>query len=90
MKQTIKLNNKKLTEVIKESVSRLITEANNKREIANQVVREILGTDSFEEFYRNTGFWVGARDFHLMSEYFKKLAEIEEQNNNQNNGMNNG
>ncbi len=89
MKQIIKLDNNKLSVLIKESVSKILTEANNKREIANQLAREILGTNSFEEFYKNTGFWVGARDFYLMSEYFKKLAEIEEQNN-QNNKMNNG
>lgn len=89
MTQTIKLNNNKLSALIKESVSKILTEANNKREIANRLAREILGTNSFEEFYKNTGFWVGAKDFYLMSEYFKKLAEIEEQNN-QNNKMNNG
>ena len=82
MKQTIKLNSEKLSKIIKESVNRILTEANNKRELANQVAREILGTDSFEEFYKKTGFMVGARDYYLMSEYFKKLAELEQQANN--------
>lgn len=82
MKQTIKLNSEKLSKLIKENINRVLTEANNKRELANQVAREILGTDSFEEFYKNTGFMVGARDYYLMSEYFKKLAELEQQANN--------
>ena len=82
MKQTIKLNSKKLSKIIKESVNRILTEASDKRELANQVAREILGTDSFEEFYKKTGFMVGARDYYLMSEYFKKLAELEQQANN--------
>ena len=82
MKQTIKLNNEKLSKIIKESVNRILAEANDKRELANQVAREILGTDSFEEFYKNTGLMVGARDYYLMSEYFKKLAELEQQANN--------
>ena len=70
------------SKIIKESVNRILTEANNKRELANQVAREILGTDSFEEFYKKTGFMVGSRDYYLMSEYFKKLAELEQQANN--------
>lgn len=82
MKQTIKLNSEKLSKIIKESVNRILTEASDKRELANQVAREILGTDSFEEFYKKTGFMVGARDYYLMSEYFKKLAELEQQANN--------
>ena len=82
MKRTIKLNSENLSKLIRESVNRVLTEANNKRELANQVAREILGTDSFEEFYKNTGFMVGARDCYLMSEYFKKLAELEQQANN--------
>ena len=82
MKQTIKLNSEKLSKIIKESVNRILTEANNKRELANQVAREILGTESFEEFYKNTGLMVGAIDYYLMSEYFKKLAELEQQANN--------
>lgn len=84
MKQIIKLNNKKLTEIIKESVSKMVTEANNRREIADQVAKEILGTDTFEEFYSNTGFMVGSRDYYLMSKYFERLAEIEEQNKTKN------
>ena len=52
MKQTINLNSEKLSKIIKESVNRILTEANNKRELAKQVAREILGTDSFEEFYK--------------------------------------
>ena len=67
MKQTIKLNSEKLSKIIKESVNRILTEANNKRELANQVAREILGTDSFEEFYKKTGFMVGSRDYYLIS-----------------------
>ena len=82
MKQTINLNSEKLSKIIKESVNRILTEANDKRELANQVAREILGTDSFEEFYKKTGFMVGSRDYYLMSEYFKKLAELEQQTNN--------
>ena len=82
MKQTIKLNSENLSKLIRENVNRVLTEANNKRELANQVAREILGTDSFEEFYKKTGFMVGARDYYLMSEYFKKLAELERQANN--------
>lgn len=78
MKQTIKLNSEKLSKIIKESVNRILTEASDKRELANQVAREILGTDSFEEFYKKTGFMVGSRDYYLMSEYFKKLAELEQ------------
>ena len=80
MKRTIKLNSENLSKLIRESVNRILTEANDKRELANQVAREILGTDSFEEFYKKTGFWIGAKDCYLMSEYFKKLAELEEQN----------
>ena len=82
MKRTIKLNSENLSKIIKESVNRILTEASDKRELANQVAREILGTDSFEEFYKKTGFMVGARDYYLMSEYFKKLAELEQQANN--------
>lgn len=82
MKRTIKLTNENLSKIIKENVTRVLIEANNKRELANQVAREILGTDSFEEFYKNTGFMVSARDYYLMSEYFKKLAELEQQANN--------
>ena len=82
MKQTINLNSEKLSKIIKESVNRILTEANDKRELANQVAREILGTDSFEEFYKKTGFIVGSRDYYLMSEYFKKLADLERQANN--------
>ena len=82
MKQTINLNSENLSKLIRENVNRVLTEANNKRELANQVAREILGTDSFEEFYKKTGFMVGARDYYLMSEYFKKLAELERQANN--------
>ena len=82
MKQTINLNSENLSKIIKESVNRILTEANDKRELANQVAREILGTDSFEEFYKKTGLMVGARDYYLMSEYFKKLAELEQQANN--------
>ena len=82
MKQTINLNSENLSKLIRESVIRILTEANDKLELANQVAREILGTDSFEEFYKNTGFMVGARDYYLMSEYFKKLAELEQQTNN--------
>ena len=73
---------KNIAKIIKESVNRILTEANDKRELANQVAREILGTDSFEEFYKKTGFMVGSRDYYLMSEYFKKLAELEQQANN--------
>ena len=80
MKQTVKLNRNKFSNLIKESVSKVLTEAIGKQEIAKQVAREILGTDSFEEFYKKTGFWIGAKDCYLMSEYFKKLAELEEQN----------
>lgn len=80
MKQTVKLNRNKFSNLIKESVSKVLTEAIDKQEIAKQVAREILGTDSFEEFYKKTGFWIGAKDCYLMSEYFKKLAELEEQN----------
>ena len=68
--------------MIRENVNRVSTEASDKRELAKQVAREILGTDSFEEIYKNTGFMVGARDYYLMSEYFKKLAELEQQANN--------
>ena len=82
MKRTIKLNSENLSKLIRESVNRILTEANDKRELANQVAREILGADSFEEFYKKTGFMVGARDYYLMSEYFKKLAELEQQANN--------
>lgn len=82
MKRTIKINSENLSKLIRENVNRVLTEANNKRELANQVAREILGTDSFEEFYKNTGLMVGARDYYLMSEYFKKLAELEQQANN--------
>ena len=82
MKQTINLNSENLSKLIRESVNRILTEANDKRELANQVAREILGTDSFEEFYKNTGLMVSARDYYLMSEYFKKLAELERQANN--------
>ena len=82
MKQTIKLNSEKLSKIIKESVTRILTEASDKRELANQVAREILGADSFEEFYKKTGFMVGAKDYYLMSEYFKKLAELKQQANN--------
>ena len=82
MKRTIRLPNENLSKIIKENVTRVLIEANNKRELANLVAREILGTDSFEEFYKNTGFMVGARDYYLMSEYFKKLAELEQQANN--------
>ena len=80
MKQTVKLNRNKFSNLIKESVSKVLTEAIDKQEIAKQVAREMLGTDSFEEFYKKTGFWIGAKDCYLMSEYFKKLAELEEQN----------
>ena len=79
MKRTIKLNSENLSKLIRENVNRVLIEANNKRELANQVAREILGTDSFEEFYKNTGLMIGARDYYLMSEYFKKLAELEQQ-----------
>ena len=82
MKWTIKLNSENLSKLIRENVNRVSTEANDKRELAKQVAREILGTDSFEEIYKNTGFMVGARDYYLMSEYFKKLAELEQQANN--------
>ena len=41
MKQTIKLNSEKLSKIIKESVNRILTEANDKRELANQVASEI-------------------------------------------------
>ena len=40
------------------------------------------GKYTFEEFYKNTGFMVGARDYYLMPEYFKKLTELEQQVNN--------
>lgn len=79
MKQTIKLDNKKLTKLIKESVTNILTETFNKRELSNQVAREILGTDTFEEFYRNTSLMVGARDLYLMSKYFERLAELTSQ-----------
>lgn len=82
MKRTIKINSENLSKLIRENVNRVLTEANNKRELANKVAREILGTDSFEEFYKNTGLMVSARDYYLMSEYFKKLAELEQQANN--------
>ena len=82
MKRTIKINSENLSKLIRENVNRVLTEANDKRELANQVAREILGTDSFEEFYKNTGLMVSARDYYLMSEYFKKLAELEQQANN--------
>ena len=82
MKRTIKLTNENLSKIIKENVTRVLIEANNKRELANQVAREILGTNSFEEFYKKTGFMVGSRDYYLMSEYFKKLAELVQQTNN--------
>ena len=82
MKRTIKINSENLSKLIRENVNRVLTEANNKRELANKVAREILGTDSFEEFYKNIGFMVGARDYYLMSEYFKNLAELEQQANN--------
>lgn len=82
MKRTIKINSENLSKLIRENVNRVLTEANNKRELANKVAREILGTDSFEEFYKNTGLMVSARDCYLMSEYFKKLAELEQQANN--------
>ena len=82
MKQTINLNSENLSKLIRESVNRILTEANDKRELANQVARDILGTNSFEEFYKNTGLMIGARDYYLMSEYFKKLAELERQANN--------
>ena len=82
MKRTIKLNSENLSKIIKESVNRVLTEDNNNRELANQVAREILGADSFEEFYKKTGFMVGSKDYYLMSEYFKRLAELKQQQTN--------
>ena len=73
MKRTIKLNSENLSKLIRESVNRILTEANDKRELANQVAREILGTDSFEEFYKNTGLMVGARDYYFPTRFLVKV-----------------
>ena len=79
MKQTIKLTEDKIRTIVKETITNVITEAANHRELMNQVAKEVLGTDTFEEFYRNMGLMVGARDYYLLSQYFKRLAEIEKQ-----------
>lgn len=75
-KNTIKLFEKKLRTIIKEDIRNIMNEVANRKEIANQVAREILGTNSFEEFYKNTGLMVNATDFELMSRYFKRLSEL--------------
>ena len=75
----IKLNNMQLQEIINESVNRYINEAYNRKERERQVAQETLGTNSFEEFYRNTGFWVSAEAMHRMSEYFRVMAEKTQQ-----------
>ena len=71
-----------MNQIITESVRNVISEANDKRELRNQLAKEILGTDTFEEFYKNTGFFVGAKDYYLMSEYFRRLAELESKQGN--------
>lgn len=82
MKNRIKLTENNIRDIIKESVTNIMTEAYNQRQIADQVAKEILGTDTFLDFYRNTGVMVGARDLYLMQQYFKRLAEIESQREN--------
>lgn len=75
----IKLNNTQLQEIINESVNRYINEAYDRKELERQVAQEVLGTNSFADFYRNTGFWVSAEALHRMSEYFRIMAERTQQ-----------
>lgn len=71
-----------MNQIITESVRNVISEANDKRELRNQLAKEILGTNTFEEFYKNTGFFVCAKDYYLISEYFRRLAELESKQDN--------
>lgn len=71
----IKLNNTQLKEIVNECVNRYINEAYDRKELERQVAQETLGTNSFAEFYRNTGFWVSAEAMYRMSEYFRIMAE---------------
>ena len=76
---SLKISDARMTEIISESFRNVVRESNDQRELRNQLAREILGTDTFEEFYKRTGFWVGAKDCYLMTEYFRRLAELESQ-----------
>lgn len=79
----MRISETQLKKLIKEQVEETLLEFENKRkeqdEIERQIAREILGTDSFDEFYGNTGYFVGARDFAKMQEFFRRLKEIAKQ-----------
>lgn len=69
------INENKLINLIEQKVKRLIKESIEQKELSNKIAQEVLGTPSFEEFYKNTGFWVDPKDYALMQEYFRRLKE---------------
>lgn len=84
MKTTI-MNENKLYEYVKEHTLKIIKESQKQKELENQVAQEILGTPTFHDFYKNTGFWISARSYELMQRYFQRLKELTqemEKNNN--------
>lgn len=77
----IQISENKLKRLIREAVEDTIEDTNAENEIRHKLARKILGTDSFEEFYRNTSFFVSPYDLHRMSKYFDELAKAQEQQN---------
>ena len=45
------------------------------KNLKDKSLKKLWGTNSFAEFYRNTGFWVSAEAMYRMSEYFRIMAE---------------
>ncbi len=87
MKEPIKINRSQLREKVVQTVSRicegvelvnLIKEesANASKASCDQLAQEIFGM-SFEEFYKNLRFFVGAADFEKLNQYRERLAQLE-------------
>lgn len=62
--------------LIENKIRQIIKENREQQQmLRNKLAQEILGTPTFEDFYKNTGFWVSARSYELMQEYFRRLKE---------------
>ena len=76
------INENQFIQVIEQTVRNMMNEAYDRKELESQIAQEVLGTSTFEDFYKNTGFWVGSRDYALMQEYFRRLKEATQEMEN--------